>query len=124
MPQKVLERHFPKNRFFIEKRRRVQLFIELFYVVVRGFEPRQTEPKPVVLPLHHTTIIHPFRDSTAKVGIFLFSYKQIVVLFSSLQYYISVINQICFGKWTRMVVCFLFVYGNTTTLHHLSCFAL
>lgn len=25
-------------------------------VVVRGFEPRQTEPKPVVLPLHHTTV--------------------------------------------------------------------
>lgn len=24
-------------------------------VVVRGFEPRQTEPKPVVLPLHHRT---------------------------------------------------------------------
>ena len=27
------------------------------FVVVRGFEPRQTEPKPVVLPLHHTTIV-------------------------------------------------------------------
>ncbi len=27
-----------------------------FYAVVPGFEPGQTEPKPVVLPLHHTTI--------------------------------------------------------------------
>ena len=35
-----------------------------FIVVVRGFEPRQTEPKPVVLPLHHTTIIN------AKVSLF------------------------------------------------------
>ena len=26
-------------------------------VVPRGFEPRQTEPKPVVLPLHHRTIL-------------------------------------------------------------------
>ena len=25
-------------------------------VVSRGFEPRQTEPKTVVLPLHHETI--------------------------------------------------------------------
>jgi hypothetical protein len=37
-------------------------------VVVRGFEPRQTEPKPVVLPLHHTTII----KSAAKLS---FLYK-------------------------------------------------
>ena len=27
-----------------------------FYVVLGGFEPPQTEPKPVVLPLHHRTI--------------------------------------------------------------------
>ena len=26
--------------------------------VVPGFEPGQTEPKPVVLPLHHTTIAY------------------------------------------------------------------
>ena len=26
-------------------------------VVLPGFEPRQTEPKPVVLPLHHRTIL-------------------------------------------------------------------
>jgi len=27
--------------------------VRLFYVVQPGFEPRQTEPKTVVLPLHH-----------------------------------------------------------------------
>ena len=26
-------------------------------VVLGGFEPPQTEPKPVVLPLHHRTIV-------------------------------------------------------------------
>lgn len=30
---------------------------ESIKVVVLGFEPRQAEPKPAVLPLHHTTII-------------------------------------------------------------------
>ena len=29
---------------------------EPYYVVPRGFEPRQTVPKTVVLPLHHRTI--------------------------------------------------------------------
>ena len=28
----------------------------LFNVVLGGFEPPQTEPKPVVLPLHHRTM--------------------------------------------------------------------
>ena len=27
-----------------------------FFVVLSGFEPLQTEPKPVVLPLHHRTL--------------------------------------------------------------------
>ena len=27
------------------------------FVVLPGFEPGQTEPKPVVLPLHHKTIL-------------------------------------------------------------------
>ena len=31
--------------------------LDFFVVVPRGFEPRQTEPKPVVLPLHHRTIL-------------------------------------------------------------------
>ena len=36
-------------------RNRVRHFLTLS-AVVPGFEPGQTEPKPVVLPLHHTTI--------------------------------------------------------------------
>ena len=32
----------------------------VFCVVLPGFEPRQTEPKPVVLPLHHRTILCAF----------------------------------------------------------------
>ena len=30
---------------------------DFFVVVLPGFEPGQTEPKPVVLPLHHRTIL-------------------------------------------------------------------
>ena len=35
-------------------------------VVLPGFEPGQTEPKPVVLPLHHKTLL----SSGAKIGSF------------------------------------------------------
>ena len=38
-------------------RNRVRRFLTLS-AVVPGFEPGQTEPKPVVLPLHHTTIAY------------------------------------------------------------------
>ena len=34
-------------------------------VVLPGFEPRQTEPKPVVLPLHHKTILVPHLSAKA-----------------------------------------------------------
>ena len=41
-----------------------------FYVVLGGFEPPQTEPKPVVLPLHHRTILNDnFQNCGAKVQI-------------------------------------------------------
>ena len=33
-----------------------------------GFEPRQTESKSVVLPLHHNPIIFPVFNGIAKVG--------------------------------------------------------
>ena len=33
------------------------MFMSLFRVGLPGFEPGQTEPKPVVLPLHHSPII-------------------------------------------------------------------
>ena len=39
-----------------------------FFVVLPGFEPGQTEPKPVVLPLHHRTILmRPLLKSDAKI---------------------------------------------------------
>lgn len=44
------ETHY-KKRIYYHK------IINPFYVVSRGFEPRQTEPKTVVLPLHHETIL-------------------------------------------------------------------
>ena len=45
---------FQKNRLHINRSRINALFT--LPAVVPGFEPGQTEPKPVVLPLHHTTI--------------------------------------------------------------------
>ena len=47
-------------------------------VVLPGFEPGMTEPKPVVLPLHHSTILYafgenefPFPNAGAKLWLFL-----------------------------------------------------
>ena len=41
-------------------------------VVLSGFEPLQTEPKPVVLPLHHRTI------AGAKIMLFWLTHKLFV----------------------------------------------
>ena len=35
----------------------IAVSFNLEFVVLPGFEPGQTEPKPVVLPLHHRTIL-------------------------------------------------------------------
>ena len=52
----------------VKKRRKKPLairpwFPSLLIVVLPGFEPRQTEPKTVVLPLHHKTIVVPKRGA-------------------------------------------------------------
>ena len=39
-------------------------------VVQGGFEPPQTEPKPVVLPLHHWTLLQRILKTGAKVVVF------------------------------------------------------
>ena len=55
---------------------------EDFNVGLPGFEPGQTEPKPVVLPLHHSPIIIVLSlKSDAKVVLFLFSSKLFVEFF-------------------------------------------
>ena len=47
-----------------------------FFVVLPGFEPGQTEPKPVVLPLHHRTIlICSLLKSSAKIVQFVVKAK-------------------------------------------------
>ena len=53
-----------KNLGFSQKKiPNVLLTLGIFFVVQGGFEPPQTEPKPVVLPLHHWT---PFAVSGCK----------------------------------------------------------
>ena len=37
--------------------KRISVMLILFFVGLPGFEPRQTESKSVVLPLHHNPII-------------------------------------------------------------------
>lgn len=39
-----------------EEKDRLKNQLVFFFVVSPGFEPRQTVPKTVVLPLHHETI--------------------------------------------------------------------
>ena len=53
MPLQCTPKGFLKNAI---KKRGKPVQSPLFFAVVPGFEPGQTEPKPVVLPLHHTTI--------------------------------------------------------------------
>ena len=38
------------------EKRQLRIGVAFLHVVLGGFEPPQTEPKPVVLPLHHRTI--------------------------------------------------------------------
>ena len=49
----------------------IAVSFNLEFVVLPGFEPGQTEPKPVVLPLHHRTIlICSLLKSGAKIWVF------------------------------------------------------
>ncbi len=52
---------------FFKTKKRVSLSILVsFGVGLPGFEPRQTEPKPVVLPLHHKPNFNRFKGSSLK----------------------------------------------------------
>ena len=44
------------GHYITQKRKPIVMTSFLFNVVLGGFEPPQTEPKPVVLPLHHRTM--------------------------------------------------------------------
>ena len=68
--------------------------------VVPGFEPGQTEPKPVVLPLHHTTIALYPKGRANIMKNPLFGYKQIVVLFPSLKDDVVPVNEIGLSEGT------------------------
>ena len=57
------------------------LKVDLFFVVLPGFEPGQTEPKPVVLPLHHRTIIIALSCEERCKGSTIKRKKQIFFLF-------------------------------------------
>ena len=88
-----------------------------------------TEPKPVVLPLHHRPIA---TFAPAKVGKIwhsakFFRYellhnKQIVVLLALLSQQILAVDKV-FSRYNAVLVGQLFlVQANATTLHHLAHF--
>ena len=73
-----IEPLYPTNNI---QRKKSSICSTFFVVVPRGFEPRQTEPKPVVLPLHHRTILMCFLlKSCAKVRHFIGKCKFLATL--------------------------------------------
>ena len=55
-----------------------------------GFEPGQTEPKPVVLPLHHSPIIGAFLEKRCKGRGFIHFYQIFCrVFFDFVRFYLS-----------------------------------
>ena len=107
----------------------------LFFVVLPGFEPRQTEPKPVVLPLHHRTILMCFLlKSAAKIEVFLypckclllflFCYQQEIVLLATLHEQVFVVEQVLGGNLLVEGCELLLVERYATALGHLAHLAL
>ena len=103
-------------------------------VVVRGFEPRQTEPKPVVLPLHHTTIrcmtlprcevkavakVSLFFETT-KCFLFLLHADEEIVLLALLCQDVFACYEVIGCERTVLVGEFLLVDRDTASLHHLA----
>ena len=93
-----------------------------------GFEPGMTEPKPVVLPLHHRPM-HPYAGAkvvkiwqSAKffTTLLLFNYQQVVILLAFLGQNILAVNQI-FGRNSAVLIGnFFFVQTDTAPLYHLA----
>ena len=77
---------------YINKKAPRDCLLRLRCVGLPGFEPGQTEPKPVVLPLHHSpNLIAFFRNAWQRYYLFMLSSKfslTFFVLFSYLQVYI------------------------------------
>ena len=108
------EKWWMRNFFtlwWMYKKKRLTRWVNLsFSVVSRGFEPRQTEPKPVVLPLHHETIICFIFQKRCKVTTFYCNYQIFLQLF--LKFFISC----CFVVYCG--VYFLCFWGGYSTLYH------
>ncbi len=51
----------------MRQKQKKELNAQFFFVGLLGFEPRQTESKSVVLPLHHNPVIY----SAAKIRVML-----------------------------------------------------
>ena len=80
-----------------------------FKAVVPGFEPGQTEPKPVVLPLHHTTIAFASLKACKYTHYPLLGNEQIVVFLTAPQHDIASVNQVGLSDGAGMVIGLLLV---------------
>ena len=105
-----------KNLGFLQKKiPNVCETLGIFFVVQGGFEPPQTEPKPVVLPLHHWTIalVSGCKGSgfLGHYQIFyrLFHDKQVIILLTLLSQQVLSVNQIVDSDGTILVSQLLFV---------------
>ena len=58
-----------------------------------GFEPGQTEPKPVVLPLHHSPIIRAFLEKRCKGNAFISYFQIIFDIFFDFSIFYSIFEQ-------------------------------
>ena len=97
------EKWWMRNFFtlwWMYKKKRLTRWVNLsFSVVSRGFEPRQTEPKPVVLPLHHETIGCFVFQKRCKVTTFCWIVQIFLQLF--LKFFINdwyIVRKICYGS--------------------------
>lgn len=106
--------------------------IAFFSVVLRGFEPRQAEPKTAVLPLHHKTILTDkthrliceckFTSKKRIVQIFrrLFCNYQVIIFLSSLCKYVFAIEKMLCAYHSVGIGKLLFVDRHAAALRELS----
>lgn len=71
-----------KHSSEIKNPREENSFRGFYWVGLPGFEPRQTEPKPVVLPLHHSpNLLRFLLKSGAKIGLCFQTSKLCTIFF-------------------------------------------
>ena len=108
------------------KKALLRLRSKAFSVVPGGFEPPQTEPKTVVLPLHHRTIVSAkvIKNSFAAKFFGLFHCDEIIILLAALHEKILAVDEVFGCNYTVEGCELLLVERYATTLNELAHLAL